>query len=54
MHQRVGAQLVDEVETVFALPQIEHNPLACRGNLFQRRVELKARVVNEASQTCRR
>src|ERR1700730_7202487 len=47
LHQRVGAQLMHQIETVLALPQIENHSPSGAGDLFQRRMKLKSRVVDE-------
>ena len=47
LHHGVSAQLIDQIEAMLALAQIKHHATAGGGNFFQRRVQLKAGVVDQ-------
>src|SRR6266850_3063647 len=47
LHYGISAQLIHEIKTVFALPQVENDPSTRGRDLFQCCVQLKSRVVNQ-------
>src|SRR6266550_5812336 len=45
LHDRISAQLINQVKTVFSLAQIKDHTSPGRSDFLQRRVQLKPRVV---------
>src|SRR5687767_2846199 len=47
LHHAISTQLIDQIQTMLSLAQVEDHSTCLSGNLFERRMKLKAGVVDQ-------